>query len=46
MYALMHIAHLSVCSLQTFSDPLAVHTSLSLSLSICPNHTVPRREEM
>lgn len=30
MYALMHIAHLSASSLQTFSDPLAVHTTLYL----------------
>lgn len=28
----MHIVHLSACCLQTFSDPLAVHTSLQFAL--------------
>ena len=32
MCALMHMAHLSACCLQTFSDPLAVHTSLRFAL--------------
>lgn len=40
MYALMHIGHLSVCYLETFSDPLAVHTFLSVFP--ISNHTAPQ----
>lgn len=32
MCALMHIIHLSACSSQTSSDPLAMHTSFQFAL--------------
>lgn len=46
MHALMRIIYLSAHCLQTFSDPLAVHTSLRFALYQTTQHKYRRDAEI